>query len=521
LFDVLFHACYNANHHNSGGFRHNVDKLSPETEGLKAPRTAAAWAARYPETRAFDKRLGELVSEGFFLRDADMFVNRTPGRLDLMGGNDDYTGGLVFETTIREATIAAVQARADRTIVLYNPAVRSLGWTDRVEFDLEDLVGQNGLRDLDSVRNWISADPARAWCAYVVGGLYLLIKNHPESVQQGLTLYLESDVPLGKGVSSSAALEVASMKAMGKRYGLEIGGVDLASLTQWVEIALTQSACGIMDQFAVVAGDEGYFVPMLCQPCQPLPLVKMPENLRLWGIDSGVRHAVSGIEYEAARAATFIGYRYLCDWENLQPWLDESGALARWVDPRWHGYLANLSPAEFRERYETRLPEIVNGADFRDAHTTHLDPYTPVRPGVAYPVRGAARYAVEENWRVRKFYTLVSESAAEIGEASARLLGELMYQAHVGYTECGLGCEATDKLVDLVRGETAAGLLGAKVTGGGAGGTVAVLGMETPAAENAFKRVTARYTTWSGHEPYVFEGSSAGSDRFGVPSVRY
>jgi L-arabinokinase len=81
-------------------------------------------------------------------------------------------------------------------------------------------------------------------------------------------------------------------------------------------------------------GDEGYFVPMLCQPCQPRTLVKLPERLRLWGIDSGVRHSVAGIEYESARAATFMGYRFLCDWENLQPQLDEGGALPRWVDPK-------------------------------------------------------------------------------------------------------------------------------------------------------------------------------------------
>ena len=100
-------------------------------------------------------------------------------------------------------------------------------------------------------------------------------------------------------------------------------------------------------------GDEGYFVPMLCQPCQPQPSVKLPENLRLWGIDSGVRHSVAGIEYESARAATFMGYRFLCDWEKLEPKLDESGALPRWVEPKWNGYLANISPSLFRMDYET------------------------------------------------------------------------------------------------------------------------------------------------------------------------
>jgi L-arabinokinase len=96
-----------------------------------------------------------------------------------------------------------------------------------------------------------------------------------------------------------------------------------------------------------------------------------------------------------------------------------------------------------------------------------------------------------------------------------------MYLSHRGYSECGLGSAATDMLVDLVRAEQANDLLGAKITGGGAGGTVAVLGRNTPRAEQAFRRVTGKYATWSKTEPYIFEGSSVGSDNFGILRVTY
>jgi L-arabinokinase len=311
------------------------------------------------------------------------------------------------------------------------------------------------------------------------------------------------------------------MKAMAKMYGVDVEGVELASWTQWVEIALTQAACGIMDQLAVVMGDEGYFVPMLCQPCKPYPLVKLPENLRIWGIDSGIRHSVAGLEYETARAATFMGYRYLCDWERMEPKLDETGTLPRWVEPKWSGYLANLSPSEFRRSYEARLPEMVAGADFSGNYPTHLDPFTPVRPDVNYPVRAATRYAVEENWRVASFYSLLSKPAALIDEITTGLLGELMLQSHVGYSQCGLGSEATDKILELVRCELSHGLAGAKITGGGAGGTVAILGQNSPAGEKAFRRVVEKYQSWSGKELFLFTGSSAGCDKFGVLSVCY
>lgn len=475
----------------------------------------------YPDLAKFEQGIQDLVEKGYFQTGSEILVNRTPGRLDLMGGNDDYTGGLVFETTIREATLVAIQPRTDRVVRFYNPAVKFIGWQEEIVFSLADLIKNGQIKPLEEVRTWINRDPKSSWCAYILGDLYFLLTKFPEKIIHGFSLYLESDVPLGKGVSSSAALEVAPMKAMAEMYGIQVQGVELAEWTQWVEIALTQSACGIMDQLAVIMGDEGYFVPMLCQPCQPRPLVKLPENLRIWGIDSGVRHSVAGIEYESARTATFMGYRFLCDWEKLEPVLDESGALPRWVEPKWNGYLANLTPSQFRTNYEARLPETMSGVEFNKLYTSHLDPFTPVRPEVIYPVRAATRYAVEENWRVQSFFSLISTPAEMLDANTGALLGELMYLAHLGYSECGLGSEATDKIVELVREEKANGLLGAKITGGGAGGTVAILGWNTSQAEEAFQRVLAKYATWSKDKPYVFTGSSAGCDRFGVVRVSY
>ncbi len=484
-------------------------------------KTLSAHFGRFPDLVGFERRIGDLVTAGFFAHRTEIFVSRSPGRLDLMGGNDDYTGGLVLEATIREATRVAIQARTDQAVSFYNPAVRELGWTDKVEFGLCDLIQNDRVRPLPEVRAWIDADPGRAWCAYILGALYLLIRKYPRKVAHGFSLYVESDVPMGKGVSSSAALEVASMKALAALYGLGVEGVELASWTQWVEIALTDAACGIMDQAAVAMGDQDSLLPMLCQPCQPLPLVKLPKNLRIWALDSGVRHAIAGIEYETARAATFMGYRLLCEQAGLEPYLDETGVLQRWIDPKWNGYLANLRPSEFRRQYEAHLPQTILGSEFSRQHPVHLDPSTPVRPDVAYPVRSATRYAVEENWRVETFFALLSKSGTDQTETTARLLGELMYQAHVGYGDCGLGCEATDRIVELARAEEGCGILGAKITGGGAGGTVAILGSDTSAADLAFRRILEGYRAWSGQDPYVFEGSSSGSDLFGVLTTVY
>ncbi|HKT12690.1 MAG TPA: galactokinase family protein [Terriglobia bacterium] len=448
-------------------------------------------------------------SGGFFDRAEPVCIGRAPGRMDLMGGNVDYTGGLVFEMTIREATWAGAQLRHDSRIVLRNPQMREHGWKPDVEFRLEDL------NDEAVVRTFVNKSPEVRWTAYVLGVFCYLRKWFPSETRTGINLYLESNVPLNKGVSSSAAVEVAAMKTACQAYRIPLQGIELARACQWVENTIAESACGIMDQAAIVLGRAGYCLPLLCQPCLPFPLVKMPADLTVWGIDSGVRHAVTGIEYEAARAACFMGYKLICDWNGLKLQIEECDGISRYVDTHWVGYPSNISPSEFRSSYEQRLPEVWTGAEYLQKADFHIDPYTQVRKDVAYRIRACMRYAVEENHRIQTFVELVRTSCGTATESAFALLGELMYQSHYSYTECGLGSEATDMLVDLVREEGVAnGLFGAKITGGGAGGTVAVLGRKD--AAEAFTRVVERYKEHSGISPYVFEGNSDGADYFGT-----
>ena len=459
---------------------------------------------------AFETEISRLRAQGqFFARDRPVYIGRSPGRLDLMGGNVDYTGGLVFEATIREATWGGVQLRNDQRIIFRNPQMPERGWRDQVEFDFGAMPSE------EAVRRMVNADPAVRWTAYVLGIFYLLRLRFPEAVKTGANVYVYSDVPLNKGVSSSAAVEVAVMKPAARAYGIDLHGIELAEACQWVENVIAESACGIMDQAAVVLGDEGYVLPLVCQPCQPRPLVRLPEGLRWWAVDSGVSHAVTGIEYEAARAAAFIGYKLICDWEGLPVGRDTSSRIPRFTDSRWCGYLSNVTPSTFRSKYQTRLAETMSGSEFLHHGEFHADPFTSVRPEIYYRVRNCTRYAIEENQRIQLFAELARGSAAAPSDESWRLMGDLMYQSHYSYTECGLGNQATDQLVDLVRQQGAAqGLYGAKVTGGGAGGTVAILARAD--AQEAFERVVECYAELRQMKPYIFDGSSMGADRFGV-----
>jgi galactokinase len=473
---------------------------------------------QYPGLGPFFKQIQQITGEGSFFRpDEKIYISRSPGRMDLMGGNDDYTGGLVFEITIREATKVAVQRRRDQKIVILNPQTGNLGWKDCVEYHLVDFGDPGEPRPIDEIHKLIRASNEQEWTVYIAGGIYLLLKEYPDKVKTGLSIFIYSDVPIGKGVSSSAALEVASLKSMAAAYGLNLEGIDLATKCQWIENAICQSASGVMDQITVVLGEHDHFVPLVCQPCLPEALIHLPAPLFCWGIDSGVRHQVSGIEYEAARAATFMGYQMICRQAGLELTLDETGALPRWIDPLWNGYLANLSPARFRAVYESGLPESIRGSEFLEQYPTHADPFTSVRADVFYPVRACTRYAVEENHRVHLFVDLLTGRQEPLSERTMRLLGELMHQSHLSYSECGLGSEATDLIVELVQEEGPEnGLYGSKITGGGAGGTVAVLGKQGRNAEDAFQRVINRFHQATGYEPYIFKGSSPGADSFGV-----
>jgi galactokinase len=156
--------------------------------------------------------------------------------------------------------------------------------------------------------------------------------------------------------------------------------------------------------------------------------------------------------------------------------------------------------------------------EFLSNHSFHPDPYTPLKEGVVYSVRANTRYAVEENYRVQLYSELAKGASLTHSERTLGMMGELMYQSHNAYTECGLGSKATDFIVSLFRKEGIAnGIYGAKITGGGAGGTVAIL-----ADKNATETVLRVFDLYSKSEmgdPYLFEGSSDGADAFGILKI--
>jgi galactokinase len=450
-----------------------------------------------------------LATQDCFVADKPLWVARAPGRLDVMGGNVDYTGGLVLQSLLREAVWVAVQPRSDNVIRILNPGATRFGWEPCLELSSDELG------EAESIRLLFGKRESSRWGCYVLGALHFLTRCYGWDSDGGANLFIDSNLPPNKGVSSSAALVVATIKAVSAARGLSIEGISLATAAQWVENVVVGSACGIMDQAAIVLGRQNLLLPMLCQPCQPFPAVTLPVGLSLWGIDSMVSRSTTGVAYETARAAAFIGYKLICQREKIDVIAEEISGISRFTDSRWGGYLSNLTPAEFRASYERWLPESLTGHEFIERAGEHVDPFTTIDLHREYPVRSAARYAVEEHFRVQMLCTLLEAATQDASKLSLRLIGEILCQSHVAYSDCGLGSDACDELVSRA---LEAGFLGAKMTGGGAGGVVAILGRSSD--RRAIHTVAERYGDGRAGTPYIFEGSSSGVDAFGVRTMQ-
>jgi galactokinase len=460
---------------------------------------AAEWIARVGITgvarRDAEAFLARVKHAELFTHERDIIVARAPGRLDVMGGIADYSGSLVLEWPLAAATFVAMQLDSE-------PVLSIISGERRSRLPLSELLAL----EYEDARQYFAADPTHHWTAYVAGAFILLARERIVEFSGGARILVASTVPEGKGVASSAALEVAAMTAICAAYNVTLEPRRLALFCQRIENLIAGAPCGVMDQMTAALGDSGQLLTLLCQPAEVHGRLRVPTGFALWGIDSGVRHAVGGIDYGVVRTAAFMGHRILEDLTGRQ--LD---------------YLANVTPQEFAT-LAPRVPERLTGREFLDRYRAARCGVLTVDPDRQYPVRVATAHPIYEHARVREFAEQLS--VFEKGEpetrdlaAGAARLGTLMYASHDSYSACGLGSAGTDALVTSIRcAGPRSGMYGAKITGGGSGGTVAVLG-RTDAAP-LVHAIAARYAHRSGHAARVFDGSSSGAAACGVCHLR-
>ena len=425
-------------------------------------------AEGYPEVEAF---CDTVSTSPFFGTGAPIAVARAPGRLDVLGGVADYSGSLVLELPLAAAALAAAQPAGDGTVV-------AVSGDRRTTLPVDDLLAA----PLDELT--IRFTGPASWAAYVLGPVALLAREERTALS-GLRMLVSSEVPEGKGLASSAAVGVAVLQAVAACLGSEPEPRRLALLCQQAEQLFAGAPCGSMDQMTAAYGERDRLLLLSCRPADIVRSIPLPEPLVVWGIDSGIRHTVAGAAYRRARTAAFIGKALL---------------------GYRHGYLAEVDPSEVDA---DRLPERLSGAEFLDRGGGVDDPGSVVERDVFYPVRAATLFPVEEQIRVRTFAELLD---GQVTSERARLLGELMYESHLGYSRSGLGTRGTDELVAAVRrAGWENGLAGARASAGGSGGTVVVLGHRD--AESLVQTIAAELGAG------CVAGSSSGASSFGVRTL--
>ncbi len=356
---------------------------------------------------------------------------RAPGRVNLIGEHTDYNDGFVFPAAIDFYTQIATAARSDHKLIVY-----SENYKEEVELDLQSSKPK----------------PRKHWSDYVFGvALMLRGAGHPVS---GANLLIESNVPLGAGLSSSAALEVAVASALLGISGLVIDRLQMALLCQRAENEFVGARCGIMDQFI---SSHAKADTALLLDCRSLEYEVFPvdSGMTLVACNTMVKHDLATGAYNDRRAECEEGVR------RLNKFLPQVRALRDVT-------------REQLDRHASELPETV---------------------------LKRCRHVITENERV-------TQAAHCLRNHDAPGFGRLMAESHRSLRDdFEVSCEELDLMVAIAG--RAEGVLGSRMTGGGFGGCT----INLVRSENVLQfreLISSEYQTKTGHRPEIYVSRPAG-----------
>ena len=403
---------------------------------------------------------------------------------------------------------------------------------------------------LSTVRSHLEAERVPGWCRYVLGCLTVFCirkrwlpggssssvqsSNKPPSV--GLRFVVHSEVNASMGVSSSAAIEIATLRAIASLAqhtslllthsasdSLTFPGTSLAVLGQLAENRIVGAPCGLMDQLSVAFGRPLSLLPILCRPDVLYDNIPLPDGVVVVGWPSGIKHSVGESPYAVARAAAFMGKKMMEAIVGVRvkftAEFTPSTLLAPPIPLLTQHQLASAASSASSSSHSASaahgssphisrlslLPISMLGADFlRQFHAVD-DPLSVIKPELLYPVRDAFSFPIQENFRCQVAASLLASIAQPAGNSKSAVtaasdssasthsssrsallhqIGELLYQSHRGYSAMGLGCAETDAIISILQSMVGEGVYGGRISGGGSGGTVVVL-----CEESAVERV--------------------------------
>ena len=368
-----------------------------------------------------------------------------PGRANLIGEHTDYNDGFVLPFAIQHRTAAAARLRTDGRI-----RVASTFAPEPVEVALADLetlfpAGSRAARGRDAVPEWAAYPLGVAWA------LRALVPAWVAGTLPGIDLAIASEVPVGAGLSSSAAIEGAAGSALNALWGLDLDAVTLARAGRRAENEAVGAPTGIMDQMASMLGqaDAAVFLDCRSLETRSIPLGFAEAGLEVLVIDTGVKHAHSTGGYGERRASC------------------ERGAAALGV-----AALRDVTPADL-----PRAAELLDPVDFR-----------------------RVRHVVTEDQRVLDMVAALTADGRSRG-LPEDVIGDLLVASHASLRDdFKVSIPELDTAVDTA---LAHGAIGARMTGGGFGGAAIAL-VDRALVAAVSEAVRAAFSERGFAEPHLF-----------------
>lgn len=315
---------------------------------------------------------------------------KSPGRINFIGEHTDYNEGFVLPAAIDKFALAAVSKRNDNSIHLFSTAYN--------EYHVSSL------QDLSSA--------GKQWPSYILGVVHQL-QEHGSSLS-GFNLMITGNVPIGAGMSSSAAIECASIFALNELFEAGISKTDLAKMAQKAEHDFAGVKCGIMDQFTSLFGKAGHVIRLDCRTLEHEYVPFRSASLKIVLLDTCVRHSLASSAYNERRRQCEEG-------------------------------------VELIQRHEPGVKSL------RDVNMLMLKKY--IKDPLIYR---RCQYVVEETERL-------NQACLYLTENNMSAFGAKMYATHEGLSHLyEVSCPELDCLIEAVRNCDA--VLGARMMGGGFGG---------------------------------------------------
>ncbi len=341
-------------------------------------------------------------------------IVKGPGRINLIGEHTDYNMGFVLPAAISNAIYIAISKREDREIHLFSE-----------EYNTSFIVNIDNLK------------PSKGWTSYILGVVSQFLKKG--IILDGFNIALTSDLPIGAGVASSAALECAVAYALNSIYNLNLNRIALAQISQKAENDFVGVNCGIMDQFASLFGKRDQFIKLDCKSLVHTYYPLIMEDYSFVLLDTQVVHSLAHSQYNIRREECEKGVKLI------------------------------------RRKYKS-----VNS--LRDTDINMIDECLAGNE----ILRRRCQFVVEENWRVNKACDFLADN-------DLASFGKLMNASHEGLSlKYNVSCEELDLLAKTA--QEMPEVLGARMMGGGFGGCTLNL-VKNSAIDTLINKVAEEYKT--------------------------